>query len=76
LFKLASAYGVPYDMLMERAGYITTAEAARGERETRPRSLPGAALTALEDLTPEEGQELMRYLAFLRSNPGGRRPPG
>jgi HTH-type transcriptional regulator, competence development regulator len=74
LFKLAKVYGVPYDMLMERAGYITTTEGV--SEKHRPRSLPGAALATLTDLTPEEAKELVRYLAFLRSHPGGRRSPG
>jgi HTH-type transcriptional regulator, competence development regulator len=62
LHHLAAVYGVPYESLMEKAGYLL------------PRSEPGRrrrlAAFAIDDLTAEEEEELLKYLAFLRS----RRP--
>jgi HTH-type transcriptional regulator, competence development regulator len=61
LYKLAELYGASYDALMELAGYVS-------RRQTeKPRVLTGAALSAIEELTPEEEAELMKYIAFLRS---------
>ena len=70
LFKLAELYRIPYEMLMEKAGYIMRAAAKKsratgGSRHTP--SLSGAALSTMENLTPEEAEELMRFLAFIRS---------
>jgi HTH-type transcriptional regulator, competence development regulator len=61
LYKLAELYGASYDALMELAGYVS-----RRQNE-KPRLLTGVALSAIEDLTPEEEAELMKYIAFLRS---------
>lgn len=74
LFKLSSAYRVPYDMLMQKAGYIAQIGRDQGAGVAQPRTLPGAALATMEDLTSDEAQELMRYLAFLRSKRSGRQP--
>ena len=68
LFKLAAVYGVPYEKLMEKAGYITRAKPdASAKQKSRGGKLP---TFALEDLTEEEEEELLRYLAFLRSRKG------
>jgi HTH-type transcriptional regulator, competence development regulator len=65
LYKLAAVYGISYEALMEKAGYFTRAE------ERSPTGKHGRAATfAIADLTPEEEQELLEYLAFLRSRPG------
>ena len=61
LHDLADAYGVPYESLMEKAGYLRPAETARGLRRRR------LAAFSIDDLTPEEEEELLKYLAFLRS---------
>lgn len=86
LFKLSQAYQASYQMLMERAGYIThvsepssphysTRDSA--SRSSQPsRTLPGAALATIDDLTPEETHELMKYLAFIRSRRPKRKPSG
>lgn len=74
LFKLSAVYRVPYDMLMQKAGYIAQIDREHGAGAAQPRTLPGAALATMEDLTPDEAQELMRYLAFLRSKRSGRQP--
>jgi len=62
LHSLAAVYGVQYEILMEKAGYISTAnERADSEKHGR------VATFANENLTPEEEDELLNYLAFLRS---------
>ncbi len=46
---------------MEKAGYLLPAETrARGRRKR-------LAIFAIDDLTAEEEEELLKYLAFLRS---------
>jgi transcriptional regulator with XRE-family HTH domain len=60
LHSLAAVYAVPYESLMERAGYLLPS--GRGESK-RPRAL-GAF--AIDDLTAEEEEKLLEYLAFLR----------
>jgi HTH-type transcriptional regulator, competence development regulator len=60
LYSLAEVYGVPYDALMEKAGYLLPAENGSGRRNR-------LAAFAIDDLTAEEEEELLKYLAFLRS---------
>ena len=60
LRALAEVYGAPYETLMEKAGYLTPDTA---EQDGRRRRL---AVFAIEDLTAEEEEELLKYLAFLR----------
>lgn len=62
LYKLAEIYNVPYDLLMEKAGYIY-----RDKEKHQQQSLMSAALATAENITSEEAAELMKYLAFLRS---------
>jgi len=59
LHSLAEVYGVPYDALMEKAGYLMPADGT-GQRKR-------LKAFAIDDLTAEEEEELLRYLAFLRS---------
>jgi HTH-type transcriptional regulator, competence development regulator len=61
LHSLAEVYGVPYETLMERAGYLLPSESTEGGRRRR------LAAFAIDDLTAEEEEELLKYLAFLRS---------
>ena len=61
LHSLAAAYAVPYASLMEKAGYLLPSEGAEGKRRRRLGAL------ALDDLSAEEEEELLKYLAFLRS---------
>jgi transcriptional regulator with XRE-family HTH domain len=65
LHSLAQVYAVPYETLMERAGYLLPSESKEGGRRRR------LAAFAIDDLTAEEEEELLKYLAFLRS----RTPP-
>jgi hypothetical protein len=61
LHSLAAVYAVPYEALMEKAGYLLPSD---GNKTGRGRRL---AVFAIEDLTAEEEEELLKYLAFLRS---------
>jgi HTH-type transcriptional regulator, competence development regulator len=67
LYKLAEAYGVSYEQLMEKAGFIMRSEK---NQQSVTKSLVGAALSTIEDLTPEEESALAEYLTFLRSRRG------
>lgn len=65
LHALAGVYGVPYDVLMEKAGYlIAKADRAEGARHGR------VATFADKNLTPEEEEELLRHLAYMRWKTG------
>ena len=64
LHSLAEVYAVPYETLMERAGHLLPSEGREGPHRR-------LAAFAIDDLTPEEEEELLKYLAFLRS----RNPP-
>ncbi len=62
LFALAGAYGIPYENLMQRAGYLPTSDPATGPQRK------GRVATFLKDgLTAEEEEALLDYLAYLRS---------
>ena len=65
LHALAEVYAVPYEALMEKAGYLLPAAGKGGARRKRLTTF------AIDDLTAEEEEELLKYLAFLRS----RKPP-
>ena len=60
LHSLAEVYVVPYETLMERAGYLLPSEKGGGHRKR-------LAAFAIDDLTAEEEEELLKYLAFIRS---------
>ena len=64
LHSLSGVYGVPYETLMEKAGYLLPSSGSPGRRKR-------LAAFAIDDLTAEEEEELLKYLAFLRS----RTPP-
>jgi len=61
LHSLAAVYAVPYEALMEKAGYLLPSDGDKGGRRRR------LAAFAIDDLTAEEEEELLKYLAFLRS---------
>jgi transcriptional regulator with XRE-family HTH domain len=61
LHTLAEIYAVPYEALMEKAGYLVPSAAATSSRRAR------LAAFSIDDLTAEEEEELLKYLAFLRS---------
>jgi transcriptional regulator with XRE-family HTH domain len=60
LHALSEVYAVPYEALMEKAGYLLPSEDGGGRRRR-------LAAFAIDDLTAEEEEELLKYLAFLRS---------
>jgi transcriptional regulator with XRE-family HTH domain len=64
LHDLADVYAVPYETLMEKAGYLRPSEGKQGGSRRK------LAVFAIDDLSAEEEEELLKYLAFLRS----RRP--
>jgi transcriptional regulator with XRE-family HTH domain len=59
LHRLAAVYEVPYETLMEKAGYLLPSEEEGGRRRR-------LAAFAIDDMTAEEEEELLKYLAFLR----------
>jgi transcriptional regulator with XRE-family HTH domain len=60
LLSLAAVYAVPYETLMEKAGYLPLSVAgSTGERKL--------AAFAIDDITAAEEEQLLKYLAFLRS---------
>ena len=61
LYKLAELYGVPYESLMELAGYPSPSAST-----TEPRSA-SAVFRRFGEITPAEEAELLDYLSFLRS---------
>lgn len=61
LHSLAEMYAVAYEVLMEKAGYLVPS------RHKAPGHQKRLAIFAIEDLTAEEEEELLKYLAFLRS---------
>jgi transcriptional regulator with XRE-family HTH domain len=62
LHSLAAVYAVPYETLMEKAGYLLPSEDGGGRRRR-------LAAFAIDDLTAGEEEELLKYLAFLRFRP-------
>jgi len=62
LHSLSAVYAVPYEALMEKAGYLLRSEDSSGPHRR-------LAAFAIDDLTAEEEEELLKYLAFLRSRP-------
>lgn len=60
LFTLASLYDLSYERLMQLAGHFKpdTGEARR--------SMQGAALYALEELTPEQQRQVLEFMKTLK----------
>src|SRR6058998_1409160 len=67
LHQLARVYNVPYETLMEKAGYISRNKEESGRKGKRKGLV---ATFAIDDLTEEEEERLVEYLAFLRSRRG------
>lgn len=57
LHRLAAAYGVDYAVLMERAGFVTESETPANRAPT----------SVLGELTPDEEEQLLNFLGYLRS---------
>jgi len=73
LHALAKVFSVPYETLMEKAGYLPPA-ASEPDKSRSARKARHSVLTA-ENLTPEEERALLEYLAFIRSRKGGSAAP-
>jgi transcriptional regulator with XRE-family HTH domain len=70
LHALAQVYGISYETLMEKAGYLTPSSAADGgvlRSGGAPLRHGRVATFATESLTQDEEEKLLEYLAFLRS---------
>ncbi|WP_412467097.1 helix-turn-helix domain-containing protein [Pedobacter sp. KLB.chiD] len=61
LHKLATYYGVSYELLMEKVGYPVP-----GKQE-QARISTGAAAHRIGEISDEEEVELLNYLKFIRS---------
>ena len=57
LHRLAGAYGVDYALLMERAGFVSESAAPANR----------VATSVLGELTPDEEEQLLNFLGYLRS---------
>ncbi|MGH8493096.1 MAG: helix-turn-helix domain-containing protein [Moraxellaceae bacterium] len=69
LHALAHVYGVPYEDLMGRAGYLSSNRlVASAGAEDNPALLESTAgeIFSISHVSPEEKQALFDYLAFLR----------
>jgi len=62
LWHLSEALGISYSELLIRAGHRVPTS---GPAERR-RAINGIPLSALQDLTPGERDELVRYMGYLR----------
>ncbi len=63
LHELAEVYGVSYEVLMIKAGYIKGDDDEKKSSRTRKGRV---ATFADKELTDQEEDELLKYLAFLR----------
>ncbi|WP_262422309.1 helix-turn-helix domain-containing protein [Brevundimonas denitrificans] len=57
LHRLAATYGVDYAVLMERAGFVSESETPANRAPT----------SVLGELTPDEEEQLLNFLGYLRS---------
>ncbi|HSR50014.1 MAG TPA: helix-turn-helix transcriptional regulator [Acidobacteriota bacterium] len=68
LHKLSQVYSASYQVLMEKAGYLMPSASPGDKKAGSSGQRKGHLPTfAVEDLTEEEEEELLRYLAFIRS---------
>lgn len=63
LYALAQTYGIVYEDLMERAGYLAK---NKMNRDANIHQHGSAATFALSNLTSEEEAELLKHLEYLR----------
>jgi HTH-type transcriptional regulator, competence development regulator len=71
LHSLAEVLGIPYDKLMELAGYVVP---AADKKKVKPGSVLAYALSS-EDINEQEAEALARYLSWYRNEQahgGGR----
>lgn len=72
LWHLAEVYGIDYSDLLERAGHKvpTSTVSLRG---TGNKMTAGVSLRAIEELDPEDQEDLREYLAYLQARKKRRR---
>jgi transcriptional regulator with XRE-family HTH domain len=76
LHALARVLAVPYETLMEKAGYLAPEAPQPAAPRSNAASRKGrSSVLAGESLTPEEEEALLEYLAFLRSRKAGGSKP-
>lgn len=68
LYALAQLYGVDYGDLLVRAGH----HAPKGRRAVEDDATVNIPLRAIAELTESEQADLLKYIAFLKT----QRPPG
>lgn len=61
LHKLADFYKIRYQSLLELAGYLSPSR----NKRTHGKKVTGIAFSSI-NLTPEEEEELLKYLEFIR----------
>jgi len=67
LHSLSEVYGIAYEKLMERAGYIYPTTSTK----KNPSQKHGRAATfSVDNLTVDEESELLKYLAYIRTKKG------
>ena len=66
LQALAEFYKVPYTDLMREAGYLQKTERTDGKPRLNPSAVQAALMTA--NLSPEEEEQVVKYIQFLRFN--------
>lgn len=72
LHALAKVFAVPYETLMEKAGYLPPSSMEVDAPRPGPQARKGRrSVLATENLTPEEEESLIEYLGFLRSRKSG-----
>ena len=72
LHALARVLSIPYETLMEKAGYLAPATPELDVlRSQSPAKKSRPSVFDNESLTPEEEEALLEYLAFLRSRKSG-----
>lgn len=62
LYALSEVYAVPYETLMQRAGYIVPSSSKREGKKHG-----SAATFSIDNLTQKEESELLDFLKYLRS---------
>jgi transcriptional regulator with XRE-family HTH domain len=69
LYKLAKVLDVPYESLMEAAGYLAPNKA----KSAAPKRISGIQAALLSaDLTPDEEKQVADFVSFLRAKRGSR----
>jgi transcriptional regulator with XRE-family HTH domain len=72
LHAVATVYRVPYETLMERAGYLTLKKPS--EQKGAVRQSGQLPASSFEDITEDEEVHLLGYLNFIRSQ--AKKPDG